>query len=158
MNWYASISKRAVRISPRIGVPPTRFHAWLHRISRGRLGNTFITEGAPVLFLITVGRRSGKRRLTPLIYLRDGKRFVVAASNAGAESQPAWFHNLLAAGKAEIRVGQETFAVIPRVAKGAEREHLWRRLGEIYSGYNAYQEQAARQIPVVVLEPIGTTG
>ena len=155
MSWYASLSKRAVRVSPRIGVPSTRFHAWLHRVSGRRLGNTFISQRAPVLFLVTVGRRTGKRRETPLIYMRDHERFVVAASNAGADPQPAWLGNLVAAGGAAIRVGRETIQVRPRVVEGAERSDLWRRLGQVYDGYDIYQAQAKRLIPVVVLEPTG---
>jgi deazaflavin-dependent oxidoreductase (nitroreductase family) len=147
------MSKRAVRVSPRIGVPSTRFHAWLHRVSGGRIGNTFISQRAPVLFLVTVGRKTGKRRETPLVYTRDGERFVVAASNAGAAPQPALLGNLLAAGEAAIRVERETIQVSPRIAEGAERLDLWRRLGEVYDGYDSYQAQAERQIPVVVLEP-----
>jgi F420H(2)-dependent quinone reductase len=126
----------------------------LHRASGGRIGNRFISGGAPVLFLTTVGRKSGKRRETPLIYLPDGDRYVVAASNAGAERSPAWFHNLMAADEAEARVGRETHRVHPRLSGGAERAELWPRLQEIYDGYAPYQAQAEREIPVVVLEPL----
>ena len=154
MGWYAALSKRAVRVNPRVAVPLGRLHSWVHRASGGRVGNTFITQGAPVLFLTTVGRRSGKTRETPLIYARDGERLVVAASNAGAAPMPAWFLNLSAAGEATVRVGRRSLRVRPRVAEDAERERLWGRLMAAYDGYAEYEDWATREIPVVVLEPL----
>jgi deazaflavin-dependent oxidoreductase (nitroreductase family) len=155
LGWYSALSKRAVRIDPRVSVLPSRLHSWIHRLSGGRVGNTFITQRAPVLFLVTTGRRSGKRRETPLVYAKDDGRYVVAASNAGASAVPAWFHNLTAAPAAEIRVGRETIPVTHSLAGAGERERLWRELGRVYDGYAEYQEQTAREIPVVVLTPRG---
>jgi deazaflavin-dependent oxidoreductase (nitroreductase family) len=153
VGWYSALSTRAVRLSPRAGVPLGRLHAWLHDVSGGRVGNTFITQGAPILFLTTVGRRSGRDRVTPLIYARDGDRYVVAASNAGAAPAPAWFHNVTAAGAGEVRVGRERTAVTPAVAEGSERERLWRLLTSVYGDYDHYQRVSEREIPVVVLTP-----
>jgi deazaflavin-dependent oxidoreductase (nitroreductase family) len=153
VGWYSSLSKRAVRLNPRAGVPLSRLHAWLHEASGGRIGNRFITQGAPVLFLETVGRRSGRPRTSPLIYATDGDRYVIAASNAGAAPVPAWFHNLTAAGSAEVRVGRRRMRVTAEVAEGAERERLWAALGEVYDGYEDYAGWSEREIPVVVLTP-----
>jgi deazaflavin-dependent oxidoreductase (nitroreductase family) len=153
MGWYSELSTRAVRLNPRIGVPLGRLHAWLNGVSGGRIGNTFITRGAPILFLTTAGRRTGKTRVTPLIYARDGERYVVAASNAGAAPSPAWFLNVMAAGTADLRVGRESATVTPAVAEGAERERLWRLLTSVYADYDHYQRVSDREIPVVVLTP-----
>lgn len=153
MSLFAELSRRAVRLSPRIGVPLGRLHGLANRLSGGRLGNTFITGGAPVLFLITTGRRSGKRRENPLIYARDGERYVIAGSNAGAGPQPAWIHNLRADPRAEVRVEGQTVPVAAEVAEGQERVRLWAELKALYDGYESYQGQTEREIPVVVLTP-----
>jgi deazaflavin-dependent oxidoreductase (nitroreductase family) len=112
-----------------------------------------VTQGAPVLFLATTGRKSGSRRETPLVFARAGEHYVVAASNAGASRSPAWLHNLMASGHGEIRVGRSEFPVRARVAEGEERARLWRALGSVYDGYEEYQAWTRREIPVVVLTP-----
>jgi F420H(2)-dependent quinone reductase len=153
VGWYSALSKRAVRLNARVGVLPSRFHSWLHRVTGGRLGNTFITQGAPVLFLVTTGRKSGRRRETPLVFARDGDRYVVAASNAGAARSPAWFHNLMATAGSEVRVGRQTVPVTARLAEPEERARLWGALNQAYDGYQDYQDWTRRKIPVVVLTP-----
>src|SRR5918997_259256 len=69
-------------------------NVWLYRASGGRIGGRM--GRAPVLLLHHVGRRSRKRRVTPLLFLGDGARLVVVASKGGAASHPGWFHNLKA--------------------------------------------------------------
>src|SRR5215204_4345774 len=81
-----------------------RAHAMLYRLSGGRLGGAM--AGVPVLLLDTVGRRSGKARTTPLVYLRDGERFIVIGSAGAAPQHPAWVHNLRQAARASVTVGR----------------------------------------------------
>ena len=71
--------------------------------------------GAPVMVLETVGRRSGHKRATPILYLRDGDTFVVLAANAGADRTPAWWLNLREAGSGEVIVGRRRIRVTPRL-------------------------------------------
>ena len=123
----------------------------LYRISGGRLGGRIAK--APVLLLTTTGRRSGAARTTPVLYLADGERLVVIGSNAGNERTPAWALNLVAGPDAEVEIGSERRAVRARVAEGGEREQLWRRMTESYSGFDAYRDRTAREIKLFVLEP-----
>ena len=123
----------------------------LYRISGGRLGGRIAK--APVLLLTTTGRRSGAARTTPVLYLADGERLVVIGSNAGNERTPAWALNLVAGPDAEVEIGSELRAVRARVAEGGEREQLWRRMTESYSGFDAYRDRTAREIKLFVLEP-----
>ena len=105
------------------------------------------------LLLITKGRKSGERRMLPVIYKRVGDAFVVIASKGGAPSHPAWYLNMLAYPEFEVRAGAERFQVRARTAEGEEREDLWRQLVSVYAPYEDYQVQAGdRQIPVVVLD------
>ena len=133
-------------------VPFARAHAWLYRVSRGRLAPRWF--GAPVLVLQTVGRRSGQPRATPVLYaLHDGDPVVLAA-NAGARRPPAWWLNLRDAGRGVAVLGRERREVVPRVAEGPERAELWNRVCAVYPAAEHYAEFTEREIPVVVLERV----
>jgi deazaflavin-dependent oxidoreductase (nitroreductase family) len=126
-------------------------HAALYRLTGGRLGGRM--KQAPVLLLTVEGRKSGKRRTTPLLYGRDGDNVVVIASKGGDPKHPAWYLNLRGA-EAGIQIGREHRRVRARDAEGEERERLWRQMVELWPDYAEYQKKTTRQIPVVVLEPI----
>ena len=127
-------------------------NVWLYRKSGGRLGGRF-PGGAPVLVLEHVGRTSGRQLTTPLLYLRDGGDLVVVASSGGMKDHPQWYRNLVATPEVSVQVGRDVRAVRARVASPEERERLWPRLVDMYSGYASYDEWADREIPVVVLTP-----
>ena len=129
-----------------------RGQATLFRATKGRFGATM--QGAPVLLLHHVGRKSGQKRISPLIYTADGDRLLIVASKGGTDKNPAWFHNLVAAPETEVELkGGERREVRARVANDAERSAFWPRLVEVYKPYDEYQSYADRTIPVVVLEP-----
>lgn len=131
----------------------TRLHVALFRRTNGGLGGRMV--GSPVLLLNTVGRKSGRRRTTPLLYLRDGESMVIVASNGGAAEHPTWWLNLRAAGRAVVEVGPREEHVRAKEAKGEEKARLWGRLVEMYPPYESYQRRTDREIPVVVLERVG---
>jgi len=127
-------------------------HVTLYRLTNGRIGGKFIA-GSPILLLTTTGRRSGKRRIRPLAYVRDADRFVLCASNGGSPHHPAWYHNLRATSRAEIQVGPEHLAVSAKTADPTERSQLFPRFVQMYKGYAGYEQKTSRQIPLVVLTP-----
>ncbi|GAA0948899.1 nitroreductase family deazaflavin-dependent oxidoreductase [Actinocorallia libanotica] len=108
--------------------------------------------GVNDLLLTTRGRKSGELRRTALVYGLDGDRYVLVASNRGADRHPAWYLNLLADPFATVQVGTETFTVRACPAAAAERPRLWRLMVSVMPEYAAYQEQTTREIPVVRLE------
>lgn len=120
------------------------------RANEGRVGGPF--EGATLLLLHSTGARSGRDRINPMMYAADGDDLVVFASAAGADSHPAWYHNLVAHPRAAVEVGTDTVQVEARVAEGDERERLWSRQKADYPGFAGYEAKTARTIPVVVLE------
>jgi deazaflavin-dependent oxidoreductase (nitroreductase family) len=126
-------------------------HEFWYRLSGGLIGGRF--GHLPVLLLTTTGRRSGRKRTTPLVYLPDGENMVVIASNGGSDRHPEWWLNLRSQPKAEVQVGANARSVIAGVAEGAERERLWREVVELYHGYDEYSRMTDREIPVVVLKP-----
>lgn len=108
-------------------------------------------QGAPLLLLTTVGRSSGQRRTVPAMYMEDGERWVVVASNAGQDHHPAWYLNLLDQPLAEVRVGDVEVPVKARVADESERASLWPRLVKMYGRFGTYERRTRRSIPVIVL-------
>jgi F420H(2)-dependent quinone reductase len=131
-------------------------HRLAVRLSGGRIGATSARDdGVGTLILTITGRRSGVPRSTPLYYMPDGDRFVVVASNAGGESDPAWWLNLQASGEARVRTPDGEVAVHGREADSAQRERLWPELVRRYPRYGDYARRAGRPIPVVILEPPG---
>jgi deazaflavin-dependent oxidoreductase (nitroreductase family) len=120
------------------------------RASRGML--TGQLAGAPILLLTTTGAKTGRRHTTPLGYLRDGQRHVVAASRAGAPANPHWYANLLANPAASVETGIETFDARATIAEGAERSRLFGQLAAQWPMQLDYQQKTTRQIPVVILE------
>src|ERR1700694_5331988 len=92
------------------------------RANRGKSGGPF--EGRPLLLLTTTGARSGQRRTTPMMYVPDGQRLLVIASNAGAPSHPAWYYNLVAHPQVSVEVGRETFDATATVTEGEGGQRL----------------------------------
>ncbi|HVS28844.1 MAG TPA: nitroreductase family deazaflavin-dependent oxidoreductase [Solirubrobacteraceae bacterium] len=123
----------------------------LYRLSGGRLGGK--VSGAPVLLLDHVGRKSGRQRTTPVLYMHDGDDLIVVASRAGSDANPAWWLNLQANPATTVRVRSERRSVVARQATPEENERLWPRLVEMYSDYAVYKERTERAIPVIVLRP-----
>ena len=131
----------------------TTVHTWLYDVSGGRIGHR--ARQFRFLMLEHVGRKSGRHYRVPLLYLADGERWVLVASNAGDRRHPAWWLNLRARPEAAIQVGTERATVKAREAAGEERARLWTRLVSDYRWYDDYQRRAGRQIPVVILERSG---
>ena len=131
----------------------TRIHRFVYLKSGGRLGHHM--GGQPMLLLHTVGRKSGKERITPLLYVPDGERWLLVASNAGDDRPPAWWLNARAAGAAEIQVGTERRQVKVREASPEERPALWQKACAQYPNYAEYEKRTTRPIPVVILEKVG---
>lgn len=106
-----------------------------------------------MLLLDHVGARTGTKRTTPLVYLRDGDDVVVVASKGGSPRHPGWFHNLRAHPDTTVQIGARRLPVRARVATPNERSRLWPRVVARYGGYEDYQRRTSRQIPLVILEP-----
>lgn len=124
----------------------------LYRASAGRL--LFLNAFIPTLMLTTTGAKSGQPRTVPLLYLRDGRRIIVVASNYGSTSHPAWYHNLRANPACTVTIAGREQRFVAREADGLEREELWRRAVILYAGYRSYQARTAgRRVPVMVLDP-----
>lgn len=141
----------AARLGPLMALAG-RGHARLLRASGGRLGRRFF--GARVVVLEVVGRRSGELRRTPLLYVADGERFALLASNAGSPRTPAWWLNLRAAGEGVAIFGTRRVPVRAREATAAEHARLFDLLVANYPPVAAYPGYTDRSFAIAVLEPL----
>jgi deazaflavin-dependent oxidoreductase (nitroreductase family) len=124
------------------------------RANEGRVGGNF--EGAPVTLVHHRGRRSGRDRVTPMMYLADENdpdTIYVFASKAGAPSNPDWYYNLTSAGEGEVEVGTETYPVTVTDLHGDERDRVYAEQARRYPGFAGYEQRTAgiRTIPVLAL-------
>jgi deazaflavin-dependent oxidoreductase (nitroreductase family) len=129
----------------------TTVHTELYRRTGGKLGGK--VGGAPMMLLTTTGRKSGQPRTTPLMCIKDGDQFLTVASYGGDDRDPQWFKNLQANPDASIQLGAETIHVRASVATPAEKKTLWPKVVAAYRGYDGYQRNTSRDIPVVILTP-----
>ncbi len=136
LNWLLTVTNRAI-----------------YRLSSGRIGGSF--AGTPVYLLITTGRKSGRERAQPLLFIEDGENLAVAASNFGHGHHPAWYLNLKADPNVVIEKRGERAPMAAEEAQGEERARLWERFAEVYAGYRVYETRTDRKIPVIVLKPRG---
>jgi len=133
-------------------------HLRIYRESGGAEGHLWdasavgVPHLVPSLLLTTVGRRSGEKRTSPLIYGTAGAAYVVIGSKGGADTQPNWYLNLRTDPVVEVQVAKERFPARARVATGKERAQLWEQMVQVFPPYREYQKKTKREIPVVVLE------
>lgn len=123
------------------------------RASGGRIASF---GDAPVLLLNSIGAKSGAPRTNPMMFLADEEnadRVYVFASAAGADRNPAWFHNILAAPRdLTVEIGTETLGAVAEVLEEPERSRIYDIQARRYPGFAAYQAKTTRSIPVVALE------
>jgi deazaflavin-dependent oxidoreductase (nitroreductase family) len=119
------------------------------RTNEGKVGGPF--EGAPILLLHTTGAKSGAERVNPMMYLVDDGRTYVFASKSGADTNPDWYHNLLAHPEVSVERGTETFPATAQPVSREERDRVYRIQAERYPGFAEYEAKTTRVIPVVEL-------
>ena len=122
------------------------------RANEGVVGGRF--EGKTLLLLHTTGAKTGKERVNPVAYVRDGEKYVVIASKGGAPTNPDWYYNILAHPHLTVEVGTKTFDVEAQVAEEPERTRLYNKMVEMLPGFDDYRQKTERVIPVIELTPV----
>ena len=125
---------------------------FLYRLTHGKFGGH--VQGLPVLLLTTRGRKTGKERTRPIGYFIDNGDYVITASNAGFDTQPAWFHNLRASPHVTIEVKDRQMEAVAEIAAAERRSSLWSRLISLAPGYANYAKRTSREIPLIILHPL----
>lgn len=126
-------------------------HIFFYRLTGGKFGGK--VQGLPVLLLTTSGRKTGKKRTTPLGYFKEDGGYVITASNAGFDTHPAWYHNLRGDPHATIEVNDQRYDVRAEIAGEEKRDQLWAKLITLAPGYANYEKKTRRKIPLVILRP-----
>jgi len=123
------------------------------RANHGQVGGVF--AGKPVVLVHHKGAKSGTERISPLVYTKDGERFVIIASKGGAPSHPDWYHNLVAHPDIKIEIGDDTIPVRASLTSGEERQRLFDEQARLMPNFKDYEKAVAgkREIPVFVLTP-----
>ena len=152
MNRAEIYARATAKLAERRSALPTRLHAWLLTRSRGRVASRMF--GTPLLVLRTVGRKSGRVRQTPVLYLEHDSGFAVVASNSGSRRPPSWWLNLQHQSECEAFISGRWQTLAARQASESEAAELWPRLDAAYAGYRHYREVSPRTLAVVILERV----
>ena len=136
-DWYMK------RIAPRVDPP-------LLRLTGGRISSVY---PVPIMLLTTTGAKTGEPRTLPLLYVTDGDRLILIASNYGNTTHPAWYRNLVANPKVEVLAGKRSGTYnATEITAPAERDRAWELALDMYAGYGDYEGRAGdRRIPLVRL-------
>ncbi len=127
-------------------------HAGIYRATGGKLLGRM--GKSPILLLNTVGRKTGRQRTAPLLYVMEGEDFVIIASKGGAPTHPEWYLNLRANPDATVEVGDREVRVRAEEADPEEKAGLWQKMVEMYPTYDDYQNKTEREIPLLVLRRV----
>lgn len=123
----------------------------LLKVTKGRRG--LGPSAIPQLVLTTRGRKSGQPRANPVLYLEDGRAYVVVASNYGHQRHPGWSYNLDADPRATVQIGERTEDVTARRATDEEFARYWPRLVKMWPGWRKYRTMTDREFRMFILEP-----
>lgn len=131
-----------------------KVHKALYQMTGSRL---FANLGRmPNLLLTTTGRKSGKPRTIPLLYIEYGDGFAIVASFAGSPKHPSWYLNLQSDPKATVQIEKQLISVTATTASPEVKMSLWPRFTAIYADYDDYERATERDIPVVLLKISGS--
>ena len=127
-------------------------HVLIYRLTNGKVMGAFGAN--TILLLDMVGRKTGKKRTTPLMYFRDGNNYVISASAGGADTNPAWYYNLKSNPETIIQVKGDKIKVIAQEASPDKRKKLWTQLTSIAPQFKQYEKKTKRTIPMFILRPV----
>ncbi|MEB3069647.1 nitroreductase family deazaflavin-dependent oxidoreductase [[Mycobacterium] vasticus] len=138
----------------------SRANTVAYKATGGRLGGKwrvgtkrFGKDVPDVGILTTIGRKTGEPRETPLLFLREGDRVILVASQGGRAGHPMWYLNLKANPKVTFRIRNEVLALRSRDATEAERADYWPKLDVMYPDFVNYRAWADREIAIIICDP-----
>jgi deazaflavin-dependent oxidoreductase (nitroreductase family) len=141
--------------SPKVGTAikwMSKAQTFVFKKTNGKLGNKFL-KGSEVGILTTTGRKTGEPRESPLLFLQEGQRIVLVASQGGRATNPMWYLNLVANPKVTFQTKRGTFDLVARDATDAERDEYWPKLDAMYADFANYRSYTDRKIPIVICDP-----
>lgn len=129
-----------------------QLHIFLYETSGGKVWGSML--GFPVLIITSTGRKSGQTRKTPVVYIKDGEDFIIAASSNGQPKHPSWYYNIAANPNIKINVDGNETNVEAELLAGEERTRVYQMLKDAGDNFAKYEEktQGIREIPVFRLK------
>ncbi len=134
------------------------FSLILYNLTGGRVQIGSVEDPVGLLVLTTTGRKSGQPRSVSLVYFKSGTSYAVAASNAGRDTHPGWYFNLLSNPRVEVRIKNQQIKAIAEVVSPEIKNRLWEQLVEAAPLFANYPKRTQREIPMVFLHPIDENG
>lgn len=126
-------------------------HRAMLKITGGRYPRKIL--GMTPVELHTLGRKSGEWRSTMLTApICEEHRVVVVASKGGHQDHPQWYKNLSVNPDVQVVVDGRSRNMRARTASPEEKAALWPQIVAAYKGYEGYQRNTERDIPVVICE------
>jgi deazaflavin-dependent oxidoreductase (nitroreductase family) len=122
----------------------------------GRASGKASPSGLPTLLLTVIGRKSGEKRTTPLVFLQKGESMLVVGSLGGYDEHPAWYLNLAVNPNCWVQLDRRRMTAVARDATGAERQVCWPELERMFPAWGYFQKQTDRPFPIVFLTPTGS--
>jgi deazaflavin-dependent oxidoreductase (nitroreductase family) len=122
------------------------------RANHGKVGGPF--EGNEIMLLTTIGAKSGKKRVNPLVYTKSEKGIVIIASKGGSPSNPDWYYNIKANPQVEVEVGDDKFKAKAEITDEETRQKLYAQHAKEYPQFLDYAKNTDRAIPVILLSRI----
>jgi deazaflavin-dependent oxidoreductase (nitroreductase family) len=130
----------------------SKAQTWIFKKSGGKFGNKFL-KGTEVGILTTIGRKSGEPRESPLLFLQEGQRIVLVASQGGRATNPMWYLNLVANPSVTFQTKDGHHTLTAREATDAERDEYWPKLDAMYADFANYRSYTDRKIPIIICDP-----
>jgi deazaflavin-dependent oxidoreductase (nitroreductase family) len=130
----------------------SKAQTWIFKKSGGKLGNKFL-KGTEVGILTTIGRKSGEPRESPLLFLPEGERIVLVASQGGRAKNPMWYLNLVANPNVTFQTKGGLLKLTAREATDPERDEYWPKLDAVYPDFVNYRSYTDRKIPIIICDP-----
>lgn len=130
---------------------------WTYQITGNRATFSSWLAGMPMVMVESIGRKTGKVSLIPLVAIQkpnETEKLALIASNWGQKHYPAWYYNLLAKGEARVTIAGKINTFKVHEAKDAEYQAYWETAAKLIPNYQTYEERiaGARPIPILVLE------
>jgi deazaflavin-dependent oxidoreductase (nitroreductase family) len=145
------------------GTRGARMPAWANALTRlttrmmikqhRRKGDRF--QGMDLMYLTTVGAKTGQERLTPVAHFPAGDGgWLIVASSAGSARHPSWYHNIAAhPDQVRVEVAGRHLRVNAEQLEGERREEAWQQITAAQSRYAGYQQKTDRILPILHLSP-----
>jgi len=130
----------------------SKAQTWIFKKTNGKFGNKFL-KGTEVGILTTIGRKSGEPRESPLLFLQEGERIVLVASQGGRATNPMWYLNVVANPSVTFQTRDGLHPLTAREATDPERDEYWPKLDAMYPDFVNYRSYTDRKIPILICEP-----